>query len=204
MTININDKLIEFDKIELIIQERNIENIFKENNKRTLQYKLDKAINDRKDCLHKIAIRQKEKHRDCLNLNFGEFLMKLKEEGDSDYILYLNKYGDKKYCFFKIEKHLSDKGIYCFIVENEIVYIGRSRKTFKERINEYGKISAYKCLKDGQNTNCNVNSKINELNQVFVGFHLMSQSTDEEIIDLEKKIINNQKKITELWNIQRN
>ena len=78
MTIKINDKLIEFDKIELIIQKRNIENVFKDN-KRTLRYKLDKAINNSKNYLHKIAFDQKIKYKDYLDLNFGEFLMKLKK-----------------------------------------------------------------------------------------------------------------------------
>jgi hypothetical protein len=203
MTINIKGELIEFDKIELIIQERNIENVFKDN-KRTLKYKLDKAINDPKNHLHKIAVEQKNKYKDYLNLNFGDFLMKLKNTGNEDYKAYLNKYGDKKYCIFKIQKHQREKGIYCFIIEDKIVYIGRSRKTFKERINDYGKITAYNCLKNGQSTNCNINSKINELNQVFIGFHLMTKSTNEEIIKLENQIIKYLIKETELWNIQKN
>ncbi|WP_179008578.1 hypothetical protein [Winogradskyella forsetii] len=203
MKIKLNNQIIEFDKIELNIQERNIDNIFK-NNKKTLRYKLDKAINNPKNCYHRIAVKQKEKYAEYLNMNFGEFLLKLKENGNDDYILYLNKYGDKKYCFFKIEKHLSEKGIYCFIVDDEILYVGRSKKTFKERINEYGKITAYNCLKDGQATNCNIISKINDYNQVFIGFYLMSKASNEQIIELEKLIIRNQLENTELWNIQRN
>jgi hypothetical protein len=203
MKIKLNDQIIEFDKIELKIQERNIESIFKDNKKK-LRDKLDKAISNPENCLHRIAVQQKEKYKDYLNLNLGEFLMKLKEIGNKDYLLYLNKYGDKKYCFFKIDKHLKEKGIYCFIVDDKISYVGRSKKTFKERINEYGRITAYNCLKDGQATNCNINSKINDYSQVYIGFYLMSQASNEEIIELEKQIIRNQLENTELWNIQRN
>ncbi|WP_163518256.1 hypothetical protein [Gelidibacter japonicus] len=203
MKIEINNQIIEFDKIELNIRERNLENVFKVN-KKTLGYKLDKAIDNPKNCLHRIAIDQKEKYVDLLNLNFGEFLIKLKNNRNQDYLLYLNKYGDKKYCFFKIDKHLKEKGIYCFIVDDEIVYLRRSKKTFKERINEYGRITAYNCLKDGQATNCNINTKINDYKQVFVGFHLMSRASNEEITELERSIIRNQLENTDLWNIQRN
>lgn len=203
MRIEIDNQIIEFDKIELNIRERNLENVFK-GNKKTLRYKLDKAIANPKNCLHKIGIDQKEKYVDFLNLDFGEFLIKLKNNGNQDYLLYLNKYGDKKYCFFKIEKHLKEKGIYCFIVDDEIVYVGRSKKTFKERIDEYGRITAYNCLKDGQATNCNINSKINDHKQVFVGFYLMSQASNEEIDEFERLIIRNQSENTDLWNIQRN
>lgn len=200
MTINLNGREINFQTIEIKIIERNIENIFKDNKKK-LSYKLEKAIKNPKDRLYHIAEEQKLKHKNFLDLTLGEFLLKLKSDGNLDYEAYLNKYGDKKYCIYKIEKFEKDKGIYCYIVENVIVYIGRSKKNFKQRFSEYGKITAYNCLIDGQSTNCNINSKINNLDNVKVGFHLMTHSSDEDIMLLEKVLIKNQPNL--IWNIQK-
>ena len=57
---------------------------------------------------------------------------------------------------------------------------------------------------DGQATNCNINSKVNELESLTVGFYLMNDSSDEEIEQFEKKIINSLKKTYILWNVQQN
>ena len=200
MIINLNGRQIEFQTLDINIVERNIEHIFKDNKKAVL-YKLDKAIANPKDRLHQIAKEHKIKYEGLLNLKLGEFLLKLKSEKNEDYLKYLNKYGDKKYCIYKIEKHEKDKGIYCYIIENEIVYIGRSKKNFKERFNEYGKITAYNCLIDGQATNCNINSKINELSSVKVGFHIMTNDSDEKITLLEKELLKNVQNLK--WNIQK-
>ena len=135
-----------------------------------------------------------------LDLNLGEFLFRLKSEGNSDYKLYLNKYGDRRYCIYKIDQFLNDKGIYCYVVDNKIMYLGRSRKTFKERFNEYGKITAYNCLIDGQATNCHINSIINSIDNVFVGIYKMTNKSDEEIKEMEKRILKHK---TFEWNIQK-
>lgn len=203
MKIYLNQKLINFEIEEISIIERNIENIFSEN-KKSLLYKLVKAQKNPKDRLNKIASVHLLKYKDLLHKPLGSFLVKLKEENNDDYKLYLNKYGDNKYCHFKIEKNNDKRGLYCYIVNNDIVYIGRSKKTFKERINEYGKITPYNCLIDGQATNCNINSKINKLDKVFIGFHIMEGATDIEISNLEKELINFLKKTNVLWNVQKN
>jgi hypothetical protein len=206
MIIKTKDGDFQFQEIQIKIQKRNIKNIFT-NNKKTLGYKLHKALNNKKDSLYKIAEFQLKKYEQYLDQNFGEFLKQLKENNNDDYKLYLNKYGDLSYCEFKLNQFTNDKGLYCYIIENRVIYIGRSKKTFKERINEYGRITPYNCLIDGQATNCKVNSKINNLNQeiITMGFLIMNEFSDTEISTLEKKIIKFLNENGEdLWNSQLN
>lgn len=197
----LEDITLTFKKIKLSIIESNIENSFT-GNKKTLLYTLLKAENNSKNRLNKIALTHKIKYSEYLNLSLGDFILKLKIENNLDYKLYLNKYGDNIFCKYKINDFLNDKGIYCYIIDNEIKYIGRCRKTFKSRINnEYGKISAYNCLIDGQATNCHINSLVNSLESVYVGIYEMTDKYDQDIIKLEKYILS-QKKFD--WNIQSN
>ncbi|RZJ53277.1 MAG: hypothetical protein EOO44_09065 [Flavobacterium sp.] len=123
--------------------------------------------------------------------------------GNKDYRSYLNKYGDSKFCNYKIDSHLKDKGIYCYIVDEQIMYIGRCRKNFNLRINcDYGNITAYNSLIGGQATNCHINSIINEVSKektVSVGIFSMIDKSNEEIVDTEKLIL---KTYSFPWNIQ--
>ena len=201
MIIKIENKTIEFKTVQIEINNRNQVNIF-QGNSRTLFYKLNKAILKTDDRLHNIAKTHMLKYKLYLDMTFGDFLLKLKKEDNNDYKLYLNKYGDGKFCNYKITNYHHDKGIYCYIIEDEIVYIGRSKKTFNERFKDYGKITPYNCLINGQATNCNINSKVNELNSITVGFYLMNNASSEGIEVLEKKIISQLKVNHNLWNIQ--
>jgi hypothetical protein len=199
MELLIENTTIKFEIIPVTIIQRDLENIFLDN-KKTLRYSLEKAITDKKNRLNKIASEHLTKYSTMLDLNLGEFLFRLKSESNSDYKLYLNKYGDRRYCIYKIDLFLNDKGIYCYVVDNKIKYLGRSRKTFKERFNEYGKITAYNCLIDGQATNCHINSIINSIDNVFVGIYKMTNKSDEEIKEMEKRILKHK---TFEWNIQK-
>ena len=199
MELLIENTIINFEIIPVTIIQRDFENIFLDN-KKTLRYSLDKAITDKKNRLNKIASEHLTKYSTLLDLNLGEFLFRLKSESNSDYKLYLNKYGDRRYCIYKIDQFLNDKGIYCYVVDNKIKYLGRSRKTFKERFNEYGKITAYNCLIDGQATNCHINSIINSIDNVFVGIYKMTNKSDEEIKEMEKRILKHK---TFEWNLQK-
>jgi L-rhamnose mutarotase len=198
-TIDLNGNLIEFEVFKLNIIENNIENVFF-GNKKKLRYHLEKASSDKKSRLHKIAESHKKKYKEYLDRSLGEFLITLKNNDLHDYKLYLNKYGDEKYCFFKLDFFQNEKGIYCYIVDDSIKYIGRSRKNFKERINEYGKITPYNCLVDGQATNCNINSKINSIKEVYIGIFTMINKSNIEIEDLERTILHN---INLEWNIKK-
>jgi GR25 family glycosyltransferase involved in LPS biosynthesis len=201
MRITVKNEVIEFQIIDLEITNRDQENIFI-GNKKTLLYRLNKAILNPKDYLHSIAQQQRDKYPMFHNMNLGEFIFILKSEGNLDYKLYLNKYGDKKYCNYSIRRFQNDKGIYCYIVEDRIIYVGRSKNTFIRRFKDYGNITPYNCLINGQATNCNINSRVNELDNIKVGFYLMNNSTNEQIEKLEQQIINTLKIEFDLWNIQ--
>jgi hypothetical protein len=204
MKIKVDNRTIEFQTLKVQILNKNQENIFEGNTRRSLDYRLEKALINKKDGLHYRAKELKEKYYSELNMSLGSFLIKLKNESNLDYKLFLNKYGDGKFCEYSITNFQNDKGIYCYILENQITYIGRSKKTFNERFNDYGKITPYNCLIDGQSTNCNINSKVNELETLTVGFYLMNESSDKEIEQFEKKLIHSLKKTNKLWNVQQN
>ncbi len=207
MRICINGFEYFFEESELIILNRDQENIFRGNVKRTLSYVLNKAISQSKNRLNKIASSNLERYSEYLHLPLGEFLFMLKENENIDYLKYLNGFGDKRYCEFNFDSRLSNsKGLYCYITDERIQYIGRSKKTFGERIKEYGKITPYNCLIDGQNTNCKINAIINNHSNVKIGLFEMNDRTDKEIEDLEKEIIKylNSDSGFDLWNTQLN
>lgn len=91
----------------------------------------------------------------------GAFLLYLKKQGDSFYQQFLNPYGDLVYCHFKITERAGERGLYLFVVDDNIQYIGQSTTTFSSRLNNgYGYISPKNCFRDGQATNCRVNALI--------------------------------------------
>lgn len=207
MIVTVNSSQYNFKEIELSISNRNQENIFRKNTKRTLSYVLHKALNQPTNRLNKIASAHIERYSRYLDFTLGEFLYTLKENNNLDYLSYLNGYGDKRFCDFKLVSTMSNsKGLYCYIVDQKIQYIGRSKKTFGERIKEYGKITPYNCLIDGQNTNCKINSIINDNSYVKIGLFEMNNSSDSEIEKLEKDLIKylNKEEGLDLWNKQLN
>ena len=94
LLIHINNQPINFKVTTVGINNRDQENIFKDN-KKTLGYRLDKLLSKSKGRLREITQQQKDKYDEYLNLSLGEFLLRLKETNNDDYRLYLNKYGDK-------------------------------------------------------------------------------------------------------------
>jgi hypothetical protein len=204
MVVNLNDSVINFNVISIEIRNRNQGNVFENNLTKDLNYRLNKAIRNNNDRLNKIADSLKQKYNSYLHLPLGQFLIQLKNEGNLDYKLFLNKYGDNLFCNFSISNYENDKGIYCYIVNDEIVYVGRSKKPFGKRFKDYGRITPYNCLIDGQATNCNINSKVNQIQTLEIGFYIMNSSTDKEIEKLEIEIIEAIKDQYDLWNIQNN
>lgn len=185
MELKINDRKIIFKIIQLTFNnnKKNTENIFYDKNNRTLKETFEHQKYSRLKTL------LTDKYKNHLDKKLGEFLKHLKETNDKNYLCFLNKYGDKKFCEFKIEDHLKDKGIYCFIENNEIKYIGRCTDNFKKRINQgYGKIHPKNCFLDGQATNCHLNSLINSAGNVKLGVYIMNDKSTEEIKKLEKLI----------------
>lgn len=120
-----------------------------------------------------------------LEWRLGDFLAELKRRGDQFYRKFLNRYGDLTYCRFQI--HASDpirgrKGVYAFTSQRELRYIGRCRDSFARRINQgYGTIHPKNCYRDGQATNCHLNSLIApERLSVSLWVHVM---TDDRLIE---------------------
>ena len=197
MTISTgNQEIVIGDLHQLIVTDRNQENVFSCKSNRTLAEML------KKEKYLKLSAIFDEYLPEYGDMNIGSFLMLLKDSGDDKYGKFLNINGDKRYCnFILTDVDLSKKGLYVYVINNEIKYLGRCLTNFKDRIiSNYGRITATNCYKDGQSTNCHINSIINNTSvNVFVGFYPM---TDEElIISLERDILiaNNFG-----WNIQLN
>jgi len=126
-----------------------------------------------------------------LNTNLGEFLLKLKNDGDVFYKEFLNKYGDLGYSIFSLtdkeQYHL--KGVYFYYLNNELKYIGRCRDSMKKRVNSgYGKISPKNCFKDGQSTNCKVNALVTQ-NRAAIMLKIYPMDDVKEIEELERQLI---------------
>lgn len=194
MEIRINDKIINFQIIPLTFVSNDISSVYYTKNNKTLSQTFDHHKYSRLKLL--LADKYTEHH----NRRLGDFLKSLNELNDKNYISFLNKYGDNKFCEFKITDNLNDKGVYCYIVDSKIKYVGRCTDNFKKRINQgYGKIHAKNCFIDGQATNCRVNSLLNSSDNVQLGVYVMTDKTTEEIKELEKLIL---KFDTYEWNIQ--
>lgn len=71
-----------------------------------------------------------------------------------------NKYGNLDFCSFKIDYPNNVSGVYIWIVDREIIYIGET-DDFAKRFNQgYGNITPYNCNKTGQTTNCKMNNVV--------------------------------------------
>jgi hypothetical protein len=193
--VNIENREYQFEEVKLVIQKKDIQNVFFHKNNKTLGQTFD---HHRYSRLSKIL---KEKYRTRLQENLGDFLKSIKEAGDKNYLCFLNKYGDETFCQFSIDNYLEDKGIYCFVVDGTIKYVGRCSDSFKKRINQgYGKIHPKNCFIDGQATNCHVNSLINSKTDVKFGVYSMNDSSTQQIAELEKMMLTCNRFE---WNIQR-
>jgi len=142
------------------------------------------------------------KYPESLEKPLGLFLLELKRRKDVFYERFLNRYGDLIYSQFRIENSsfLDSRGVYAYLVEDELKYIGRCKDSMRKRINQgYGKIYPKNCYVDGQTTNCHLNARIAaERNEVTLWFHEME--LEEEIESLEKALI---REFQPPWNIQR-
>jgi hypothetical protein len=77
-------------------------------------------------------------HSDRMESKLGTFLSELKAVGDPLYKRFLNSYGDDVYCNFSIPDSAESRlmGLYCFVVESRLKYIGKSVDSFRKRINQ--------------------------------------------------------------------
>lgn len=137
-----------------------------------------------------------------LDQPLGTFLLGLKQDEDPWYARFLNPYGDLEYCGFTVDDSAlaHRKGVYLYVVNGDIRYVGRSRDPFRKRINQgYGRIHPKNCYLDGQATNCHLNSLLAEQAPGAVALGLCSLESDEEIVEVERRLI---AKLRPGWNIQ--
>ena len=74
----------------------------------------------------------------------------------------LSKYGNGAFCRFSIEAPQTS-GVYLWVVDNAIIYIGET-ENLSQRFNiGYGNISPRNCYVGGQSTNCKMNKIVLEL-----------------------------------------
>ena len=193
MKLELDDKVLFFQELELEFKAKDLENIFSLKKNKTLLETLEHKK-------YKKLIEKVKEYRDFYLEPLGKFVFLLKVQNDNLYLEFLNKYGDKKYCKFNIKDKSKEnlKGIYIYTINENIVYIGRCCDNYKKRINSgYGNISPKNCYIDGQQTNCHINSLINS-NIEKVKFWILPLESIYEIKELEKKLIKNYQPS---WNI---
>jgi len=192
--LTLEDKKLKFSKVELVFEGDTYYNVFSMKNNKTLSETIE---HHRYSNLSNIVL---ENYSEFLGHGLGEFLSILKKKNDENYRLFLNRYGDLEYSNFMIDDKvtLDKKDLYVYTVDNEVKYIGRCLDTFRRRINQgYGKIHPKNCYKDGQATNCHLNSLITE-NKDDVGLYVCPLDDDNEIIQIENDLI---VKYNPDWNI---
>lgn len=136
-----------------------------------------------------LATQVQEQYAYLLDEPIGEFLLRLKTNGDLFYLQFLNRHGDKIYCSFSIDEFREEKGVYAWFADQQLRYIGRSRDPFAKRVNQgYGRISPKNCFLDGQSTNCHLNSLIASSVQ-DISFYACPIESDRDICNVEIELI---------------
>ncbi len=194
MKIAVQEHQLEFIQVPISFHQHGIVNLFAEKNNKTLSETLSSKR------YASLSREVQRRYPNSLNDKLGEFLYRLKLNNDNFYLRFLNEHGDNVFCDFSIAKTAPSKakGIYCFSVGETIKYFGRSHDPFETRLNQgYGHISPKNCYRDGQSTNCHVNSIIAK-NYSVVSFYVFPIDDDLVIDRLEKVLINSYKPE---WNI---
>ncbi len=189
MKIVIQGHQLEFIQIPIEFHQHGIVNLFAQKNNKSLSETL---LSKRYASLSKEIQRR---YPNSLNDKLGEFLYRLKLSGDKFYLRFLNEHGDNVFCDFSTGRTtLSNaRGVYCFRVGETIKYFGRSHDPFEKRLNQgYGHISPKNCYRDGQSTNCHINSMIAQ-NHADVFYYVFPLDNDPMIDKLEKLLINSYK-----------
>ncbi len=72
----------------------------------------------------------------------------------------LHEYGEGAFCRFKLKNAKDVSGVYAWVIDDEVVYIGEATN-FRKRFNMgYGVISPRNCYIGGQITNCKMNKVV--------------------------------------------
>jgi hypothetical protein len=142
------------------------------------------------------------KYAHALNQPLGAFLLEIKLKGDLFYKRFLNAYGDAIYSTFRIadDSFLKKRGVYAYVVDGNVTYIGRCRDSMANRINQgYGKIHPKNCYLDGQATNCHLNALITTAGMGTELWHCSIDSIDD-IATVEVELVRTH---SPQWNIHR-
>lgn len=70
----------------------------------------------------------------------------------------LHEHGNGSFCDFAFDKAKKEAGVYLWVCDGEILYIGETKNMRKRFSSEYGHISPRKCYRGGQSTNCKMNN----------------------------------------------
>jgi len=195
MTFSVGDRVLEFRPVALRFAEGLTSNLFVKKNNKTVSQTLR---GPKYSHLTEVMLRD---HPGSAQRRLGEFLLDLKRAGDALYLRFLNRYGDEAYCEFCLDdpKLLPLIGLYCFMVDGQIKYIGKSTDSYAKRINQgYGRIHPKNCYRDGQATNCHLNALIAKClaRATFVACPLLEAT---EIESLERILIARERPE---WNVQ--
>ena len=183
-------------QLKLSFDNNTYENVFSTKNNKTVgetlshrRYQSLKAVTEKNYASH-------------LNMPLGSFILLLKQSGDDFYKRFLNKYGDAVYSQFWLN-HPQDfikKGVYFYSLDGDVVYVGRCKDNMKNRVNSgYGKVAPKNCFKDGQSTNCRLNSLITTVKD-RISLQQYVLEDDAEIERLETDLI---RELNPIWNIRR-
>ena len=184
----------DFEKVELVFQYFNRSNVFTELNGSTLRHTVAKPK------YSKYATQAISSYSGYMETSIGSFLAFCKANNDSFYMNFLNPYGDEEYCKFALDTKeiLDEKGLYFYKHGEEILYVGRCKDSFRKRMNQgYGFIHPKNCYKDGQSTNCHINSLINRLGAKIELY--VAVLRDDSSIEANERILI--KALNPRWNI---
>lgn len=194
LTLRFDDQTLLFQEAKLSFLPGIKSNVFGQKNNKTVAETL---AHKRYAKLNSLI---SDEHPNAMNETLGTFLLRLKTSGADKYKRFLNAYGDGSYCTFRMERgSLSrKKGLYCYRLKDETVYVGRSYDPFEKRINQgYGTIHPKNCYIDGQATNCHLNALIAS-NICNVTFFVCPLENDRDIESLERRAI---QLLQPRWNI---
>lgn len=197
MKVKCNDRWLTFEPVALYFSEDVYENTFSKKDNKTVEQTL------KHNRYRKFYKQVKSKYSTYLDWNLGSFLLELKSNGDRFYLKFLNKYGDMEYGMFYIDdlRYINKRGLYLYSIGGDIKYFGRSRDSFKKRINQgYGKIHPKNCYIDGQSTNCHLNYLITK-NKEEVKLFVCVMENEDKIAQAETKLIQRYKPP---WNVALN
>jgi len=196
LSCNGSETKYDFVQIALVFDGNPFQDIFGQKNNKTVA----KTIEHKRYA--KFTREVMQNYPNDLDELLGNFLLRLKTEGDEFYKLFLNKYGDLTYSIFAISDsaYFNVKGVYAYLSDGDLKYIGRCKDSMKKRVNQgYGKIHPKNCYLDGQATNCHLNARITE-EDGNVTLWLCQIESEPEIEKVERELI---RLYAPPWNIQR-